>query len=98
MSKSLITGRLETVKNLIDVIINQHEKATNVAKNEGILALVEACEVVDRQYKTMCDELDEEVGDVAGMGYERGISIEFYIEASDWHDISIALRKIKETM
>lgn len=93
-----VNDRLRTMKNLIDVIIDQNEKAEKLAKNEGILALVEACEVIDRQYKTMCDELDEEVGDDVGMGYEHGISIEFYIEATDWHDISIALRKIKETM
>lgn len=58
--------------------------------------LVEACERVDAYYKQWCRELDEETMEDEGTSYRDGISLEFQIEADWWHDISLALRKLRK--
>ena len=63
-----------------------------------IIELLEACEQCDEKYRNLCFEFDERDGVAPGTNYnEGGLSIEFYIEALDWEDISKALRKLRKS-
>lgn len=90
----------------IEYNLKQIERATeNIKKTlnetenykiELIDDLVKACEVIDNVYYEMCGVYDIEDGLSQDTTYNEGVSIEFYIEAEWWHEVSIALRKLKE--
>lgn len=95
---SRMVPRLDTIEHLIKCCKREAQEDDTFSRNEHFGALIQACEAVDRQYKEMCDDCGKEWGDEPSTNYQDGVSTKFYIEASDWHDISIALRKIKETV
>jgi len=75
------------------------EALEELQKNPEVSAISEllaACEPIEMYYKQWCDEHDDETGDTPGNTYKHGTSLEFYIEADWWHDVSLALRKLKE--
>jgi len=72
----------------------KHIKEADGASPEVIAELIAACRGIDEHYKEMCAEADDRYGDPDGTTYRDGISIEFYIEADWWHDVSLALRKL----
>ena len=52
------------------------------------------CEICQEPIKEYCDELDVANGDEVGTAYRDDPNVEFYIDTSNWHDISLALRKL----
>lgn len=62
-----------------------------------ISSLIRACQQLDEQYEEMCDDWDIQHGDEPGTTYKTGLNIEFYIEGLDWHDVSLALRKLSKS-
>ncbi len=95
---SQVVARLDMIEHLVKCCKREAQEDSQFSNNENIGALIRACETVDRQYKEMCDQADSDYGDDPGTNYQTGMNIEFYIQASDWHTISTALRKIKETV
>ena len=88
-----IEDRLEYAKNYIDAALKDLEESP---EKSAIAELLNTIKSVDGYYKEWCAEFDDEHGDPEGSTYEHGVSIEFYIEAEDWHDISLALRKLEK--
>ena len=88
------------IRMYVEQAVTRLTKALERIDNEPALGvitdLIEACEEIDRHYKAMCDETDDYHKDPVGTSYENGINIEFYIETSWWHTISLALRKLRE--
>lgn len=76
------------IERIIDDLDRDPEK-------EALLNLVEACEKIDAYYEQWCKELDEEIGENEGASYKYGVSLEFQIEADWWHEVSLALRQLK---
>jgi hypothetical protein len=57
--------------------------------------LVDALTTIEEEYQSLCEDLDYELyHDRKDSCYDFGPNIEFQIEASDWHRISLILRKI----
>lgn len=88
-----IERQLEIIKYEADLI---KESLNKTPEKAYIADLLKACTALDNYYKQWCDEGDEDCGDAKGTTYNSkgGISMEFYIEASDWHQVSLALRKL----
>jgi len=85
---------LQKAQNLIVHAIKDLEAAP---EKSAIVELLDAVEAVDNYYRDrFCAELDDDYGEGKGSTYEHGISLEFYIEADWWHDISVALRKLRD--
>ncbi len=85
-------NNLERIKQLIQNEIDRPDHNNN---NDLIDQLIAACEVIDAEYKIMCNEIDTYAGDSAGEpSYVQGVSTEFYIEGTDWHNISLVLRQL----
>jgi len=87
---------LQQVENLLTRIRERIEADEDI----GLLAeLMETVGVLDERYKEFCDEIDREDGEEVGSMYndEFGPNIEFYIEADDWHKISLAFRKLRNS-
>jgi hypothetical protein len=90
-----LKGDLQIIKSIADRAMKTLEKDETV----GLTAeMVEAIERMDNRYEEYCKGLDEEWGEEPGTTYdgEYGPSIEFYIEADDWHTVSRAFRKLKQ--
>jgi hypothetical protein len=85
IDENLDTARI-TLNNAIELLKAAPERS-------AISDLIMACEVIDAQYKQMCEDTYQSGKDA----YENGVSIEFYIEAEDWHEVSLALRKLRST-
>ena len=79
--------------------LNDLEREVKVTSDLGdINDLVEVCLALDAQYKEyFCAENDEEDGMELGTTYysDRGVNVEYYIEANMWHRISKIIRKMK---
>jgi len=89
-----IPYELKRAQNIIQQAAKDLESAPEKA---DIVELIDACERVDLYYKErFCEELDADYEEAEGTTYENGISLEFYIEADWWHDISLALRKLRD--
>jgi hypothetical protein len=61
--------------------------------------LLDAIEALDEHYKEFCSELDIQDDLEPGTTYndDCGVPIEFYIEADDWHNISLAFRNMRKS-
>lgn len=58
--------------------------------------LLRACEAVDQRFQEFCAEFDQQDGLEPGTTYREGVPpMEFYIESSDWEEISLELRKLR---
>lgn len=87
-----IKERLTFAKKYIDAALKDLEETP---EKNNIAELLYLLKGLDAYYKEWCSEHDEEVGDPEGTTYEHGVSLEFYFEADDMHDISLALRKLE---
>lgn len=75
------------------------EELENAPEKDAIIELLETVQALDYYYR---EEYLKEYADWDGLTVqelwdEGGVDCEFYIEASTWHDISVALSKIKLT-
>lgn len=61
--------------------------------------LVDALNGFDEIYKEYCEGIDETNNEEPGTTYNNpyGPNIEFYIEADDWHRVSLALRELNKS-
>ncbi len=64
-------------------------------KQPAIADLLDALEVIDEHYRDFCVGCDADFDEKPGYTYKHGISLEYYIESSWWHDVSKALRVIR---
>lgn len=87
-----INERLIFAKNYIDAALKDLNEAPEKSAIAELLYLLKG---LDTYYKEWCAEHDETVGDDEGTTYEHGVSLEFYLEADDMHDLSLALRKLE---
>ena len=89
-----ISNKLALAKSYIE---QAEADLSAVPEKEAIHKLIQTCELLDERYKEFCAEFDEDDGLGEGTTYnnESSMSIEFYIEAADWHEISKALRELK---
>lgn len=62
---------------------------------DALCDVLQHCKALDEYYKKWCAEQDEAYGDPKGTSYKDGVSMEFYIEAEFWHEISLALRELE---
>ena len=84
---------LEIAKQYLESALKQLDNAPEL---NAIVDLINACEAIDENYREGCLELDDDWGEKEGTTYDRGYSIEYYIEASWWNDVSQALRKLRK--
>lgn len=89
-----IINNLESAQQYIDAALHDLKETP---EKDALNSLLNACENIDTYYKeTFCASCDSEYGDEKeGYTYENGISLEFYIEASWWHDVSKAIRLLR---
>jgi hypothetical protein len=86
--------KLLAAKTRLDDVISLLEHEPELG---AISDLIEACEDIDYYYKHhVCKERDDGDGLVDGTTYKNGMNVEFYIEAEDWHRVSLALRKLRK--
>lgn len=82
----LVIRRLQEIRNEIE------SKQDSIPVIED--GLIDRLESIDLIYRDFCAELDMEYEDELGTQYKSasGPNVEFYIEADDWHAISLLLR------
>ncbi len=61
----------------------------------AIVELINAVRRLNVKYFDWCTEIDDENGEPHGTTYENGISLEYYIEADEMHNLSKILRKLQ---
>lgn len=88
----MIKYDLKKAKQYLDNVIVKLDEAPEKIE---IAELIAACQKLDNYYADFCEEIDEEYGDEKGTAYKNGFSLEFYIESDNWHEISLALRRLK---
>jgi hypothetical protein len=86
---------LSEINRALKVLGELKTELENTPKDEALRALIKACEDLDVYYKEFCNELDHEYDVPEGTTYEEGFNMEFYIEAYQWHEISLALRTLR---
>lgn len=86
--------KLEEAKELIKSVQTELEGSPDYENIGRFKRLIEACEVIEERYKEYCEGCDDDLGLKSGETYKEGIHMEFYIESSDWHEISLALREL----
>ncbi len=83
---------LTKAKMLIDEAINELERSP---EKEIVSELIAACKRIDIHYKEACEEIDAALREKNGTAYRDGWNMEYYIESSLWHDVSVQLRKLE---
>lgn len=91
-----IKSSFKDIRSYIDKLekeINNIPEKVNV----DIHQLINLLNEIDEQYEESCKEGDKDCGEEIGTIYngEYGENLEFYIEASHWHEVSLFLRKMK---
>ena len=86
---------LSAIRDLAQTCLDSIVQSSELTTNEHMLALIEACQTIDDAYVDYCAEFDEDNGDPDGTAYSDGVHCEFTIEASDWHNVSVALRNVQ---
>lgn len=87
----MISEHLNNISRSVQAI---EKELQNTPEIEAISELLKACRSLDDYYQTFCERHDELDGYPLGTTYKEGCDIEFYIEASWWHEISLQLRKL----
>jgi len=91
---SVIAWDLVRARRLIEDV---EEKLKEAPELEAIVELLDAVEKLDNNYRDcFCHDCDLNWGEEPGTTYEGGTSMEFYIESDWWHDVSMALRKLRD--
>lgn len=86
-----LSDRIHHAKHQLNLVL---EELAKVPDKSTLVDLFAALENIERHYIEFCASCDE--GQEPGSTYRDGISLEFYIEADWWHDVSVALRKLKQ--
>lgn len=87
---------IKRIKQSLQYIEEEIDKIDNAPERSAIVELIESLEDLDESYRMYCKQLDEEREVEAGTHYTDGVYDDFYIEAELFHEVSLALRKIKE--
>ncbi len=88
-----IVNDLEDAQRLIEIALRDLK---DTPEKVAIANLIEACMMLEENYKEFCTACDQDFYDKEGTTYRDGISLEFYIESSLWHNVSKALREIHQ--
>lgn len=84
----------QAIQKALHTLESNSKQSITITKDERVEKLLHKLIAIDEGvYKPFCESFDDEV---EGETYKHGISLEFYMEASDWHDVSVLLREIKE--
>lgn len=67
---------------------------SEITKQTDISDLINLVRKLNVQYFDWCMEMDDEFGEPHGTTYENGVSLEYYIEAKDMHELSKLVRKL----
>jgi hypothetical protein len=92
---SSLREKLFRIQNITQSAIDDLLADENIAGNDAVRELIARCRDIDEHYKEYCAECDVNWGEEPGTSYKEGVNMEFYIESSDWHDISLELRKLE---
>ncbi|KKL48395.1 hypothetical protein LCGC14_2325960 [marine sediment metagenome] len=84
---------LKQARRLIHEAINELERSP---EKEIVSELIAACKRIDIHYKEACEEIDAALREKKGTAYRDGWNMEYYIESSLWHDVSVQLRKLED--
>ncbi len=87
-----IVNDLEEAQTYIEFALREI-KAT--PEKADMADLIEACMKLEEHYEEFCKGCDQDFYEEEGTTYRNGISLEFYIESSLWHNVSKALREIE---
>ena len=88
--KTTISSDVHSAKAYLERAANDLDAEKSIGAIPDILR---ALLMFDETYKEWCtryNSVDEAIDT-----WENGTSMEFYIESSDWHDVSVALREWK---
>ena len=89
-----IRQKLNTAASLIQ---SAKQDLNTIPEIEAIQQLIQVCEAIDRHYREdFCPSVDDESGEEKGTTYKYGVCMEYYIEAEWWHNVSLALRKLRK--
>jgi len=89
----IIVNNLETAQKYIA------QALTDIKENpeqDALVNLLDAIQALEWHYQDFCEGCDVEFDEEKGTTYRKGISLEFYIESSLWHDVSKAFRLIRK--
>ena len=87
---------LKQARRLLHEYIEDFENTPEREISEAIAELLVACERIDDHYKEVCEEIDNALREKKGTAYRDGWNMEYYIESSLWHDVSVQLRKLRD--
>ena len=91
-----ISDRLQQISHQLTEVSAHLDAAPVKADTADLMA---ALKVIEDYYKDdFCHNCDIDFGESPGTTYKTGISLEFYIEADWWHNVSLALRKLNEDL
>jgi len=85
-------NRLEKAQELIDIVIQDHKENPD---HDILIQMLDALEVIEDHYREFCEGCDKDFNFPDGDTHEKGINLEYYIEASWWHDVSKQLRLLR---
>lgn len=83
--------KLVQAKLLIESIIDDFSKTPEKTATHELIRFVSK---LNADYLDWCLEMDDQFDQPHGTTYEDGISLEYYIEASDMHELSKIIRKL----
>jgi len=86
-----LSDRIHHAKHQLNLVL---EELAKVPDKSELVDLFEALTNLESRYIEFCESCDEGQGQELGTTYRDGISLEFYIEAEVWHEVSKALRKL----
>ena len=86
-----IIDEIERITILSRSVVTDLKKAP---EKEAIVSLLQVCQELDLYYQEYCRDDELEYYRDKKNTYELGLNMEFYIEGSQWHEVSIALRKL----
>ena len=85
-----LSDRVHHAKQQLDLVIKE---LAEVPDKSELFDLFKALDGIEQRYIEFCDTCDD---DEPGATNRDGISLEFYIEAEEWHKVSIALRNLRK--
>lgn len=94
-----MSGLINTIED-IEFQLSQVRESLERDEKIGLTdEMIATLKLLDFHYQEYCAELDKEYNEPEGTTYNNkyGPSIEYYIEADMWHDVSLALRQLTRT-
>lgn len=84
------------LRDIADIAARAEAELAEVPEKEAIVTLLNACANIEEHYKDWCKLTDSDFDLSEGETYRDGTSMEFYIESSWWHEVSLALRALNK--